>query len=146
MKLSDYELDPTRLQGVWWDFATASTCKGNVPTPGSGCFFIVPLIGNDGFTSAMDAGLARIAGTLRDETIPEEQKRDLRRQVWATATARHILRGWAGWDDLPASFDEARAIEILSDRRWLAVAEFVARACGEQRAAMVREEEQAKGN
>lgn len=144
MRLSDFELDEAKLQGVWWDFATASTCKGNVPTDG-GCFLIAPLIGNDGFHACMDGLLTKHSATLRDKDVPEPVKRELRRALWAEATAKHVLRGWVGWEDL-AEFSEAKAVELLTSRKWLAVSEFVARACGEQRAAMQREEEDAKGN
>lgn len=145
MRLSDHEIDPAKLGGVWWDFTTLSTCPGNVPHPTNGCFLIVPMLGNEAFTKLYSALQLPHAGTLRSKDTPEDAAQAIRRTIWATAMAKAVLRGWANWDDLPA-FNEAKAVEILTDIRWLIVSEFIARACGENRAALAREEEQAKGN
>lgn len=142
-KLSDYAVSAERLKGVWWDFASMTTTKGNVSVPGS--FRVVPIIGNSAFQSAMQEGETKHAATLRDSTIPEENKRQIRRAIWAHAAAEHVLVDWCGWDDL-GDYDVAKAVDLLTNPRWMAVAEFIARAMAEQRAAYEREERDALGN
>jgi hypothetical protein len=144
-KLSDHAIDPKKLEGVWWDYERKSTCPGNRPTPGAGCLLIVPMVGNDAFHNALDERMTRHSGTLRDKVTPEDVKRKIRQAAWAESAAGRILRGWAGWDDMP-TFTEAKAVELLTDIRWKAVAEFVVMASNSIDAALLREEEQAKGN
>ena len=145
MRLSDFKLDITKLDGgVWWDFATKSNCRPNEPSK-SGCFLLVPMVGNDAFSNEVDAETARHAMTLRDDKVDESAKRTIRKGIWARAFARHVLRGWSGFVDLP-EYSEDRAVEFLTAREWAAVAEFLVMAASNREAAFAREEEQAKGN
>ena len=146
MRLSDYESDPAKMaNGVWWSYPGNCTVPGNVPHAKDGCFLIVPMIGNEAFANAFTAAQTPHLGTLRDKETPEEVAAALRKAIWAKAMSKAVLRGWANWDDLPP-YTEEKATELLIDPRWVLISEFVVRAANENRAALLREEEQAKGN
>lgn len=147
-RFDDNALDPAMLDGIWWDFSTGAPCPDNRPHAEHGCFLVVPKIG-----SRFDAVLAeeqlpyiellRKSGEdveLRDKTLA---------RCKAKAMARTILRGWANWQNADGSdmeFSEESAYRLLSDRRFLVYAEFVAECSVATHAARMREEVAAEGN
>lgn len=144
MRLTD-ELNLSKLDGgVWWNYSTKSTCPGNVPHPTDGCFLVIPHVGSR-FAVVKEEMLLPYEALIREGKMPEERMRSL----IAECVAKTLLRGWANWDDAdgnPMPWSEAKATEILSDRRFLTYAHFVESAALSTKAALAREEEQAKGN
>ena len=151
MRFEDHALDTAKLKGIWWSYATRQPCEGNQPHASEGCFLIVPHIGS-GFDVALQEEQLPYLEMLRKSGDSEEHAKlveDMLAKTRARAVARTILRGWANWEmpeGTPLVWSEDQAAKILSDRRWLAIAQFVEQCSLNTAAAQAREEEQAKGN
>lgn len=145
MRLSDHRLSLARIDnGVWWNFATNSTCADNKPHATDACFLVVPYVGG-AFDVEFSTLCRPYAELMRKGDLPE----DVRRDLVGRAHARAVLRGWANLEDddgKPLPWSEDKATEIMADRRWLVLSTFVCRAANQHAAALAKEEEQAKGN
>lgn len=145
MKLADLELSLDRINnGVWWDYTTNATCEGNKPHASNPCFLVVPYVGS-GFDVTFQNLLQPYYDLLRKGELPEAKRAALNGE----AHAKTILRGWANLeneDGTPLPWSEAKAAELMSDRRWLVLSTFVCRAANHHAAALAKEEAQARGN
>lgn len=154
-KLDDNALDTTKLDdGVWWDYDTKAPCPGNVPHATHGCFLIVPHLGS-GFDGALAEEQLPYLEVFRKKADPDEQTthtelvESTMRRCIAKAAAKTLLRGWANWekpDGATLVWSEDEATKLMLDRRYLAYADFVGTAARSTEAALMREEESAKGN
>lgn len=155
MRLDSIALDTGLLKaGVWWDYSTRLPCPGNKPHSDHGCLLIVPAI-DSGFRAELDAILLPYAEMMRkkpDANDAQQHADAVAAVVWtstAKAMARKVLVGMANWersDGTPIQYDAEEGTRILSDKRFLALRQFVENAAAETEAARVREEEQAAGN
>jgi len=145
--LGSVEADPKKLaEGSWfeiWREPDTSIDGKPVKAPTDGpCVLIVPY--GIAYERAVDDARRPFLERLRERKVTDD---DLR-QIQGQALGRAVLRGLAniavGGEVLVWS--EAKAIELMSDERWIRLREFVQRAAGNRAAAAAREEEQAKGN
>lgn len=145
MRLSELRLSLDRIDsGVWWNYATNATCDGNAPHASDLCLLVVPYVGS-GFDGAFQELLRPYFELLRKGELPEAT----RAKLMGEAHAKTVLRGWANLeedDGTPLPWSEAKAAELMSDRRWLVLSTFVCRAANHHAAALAKEEEAAKGN
>lgn len=155
MRLDDHALDTTKLdEGVWWDFHTKEPCRDNKPHDSHGCFLIVPVIGSKFSTVVAEmwlpyAELARKKPSAAETEAHQTALEAAVATVQAKAIARCILKGWANWeaaDGSPLVYSEAKAADILAERRFLALRQFIESAAANNAAALAREEQQAQGN
>lgn len=155
MRLDSIALDTDLLKsGVWWDFSTRMPCPGNKPHGDHGCLLIVPAI-DSGFRQELETLMLPYAEMLRKKPDADEAQHHadaleaVRWTVTAKALARKVLVGMANWersDGTPIEYTADEGAKILSDKRFLALRQFVENASAETEAARSREEEQAAGN
>jgi len=153
LDLTAVKLDARKLdEGSWWSISIDSLTgdMGGDPLPGAPgdvpAMLIVPI--GIGFQRVLDEEREPFLVQLRDKKLSDTQREEITAGIEGRAIARKVLRGWAnltfGGEAKPWSED--LAADILSQRAWRTVRQFVLRAAGVNAAAAAREEEQAKGN
>lgn len=146
MDLHAIAIDPAKLAGQWWEVERAAdgTLGGRVvPAPtANGCFLVVPM--GTAYERAVDDAMAPFRSLDRAGRMSDEE----REQVLGQALGKTVLRGWANLTagGQPVEFSEAKAIELMTDRRWLFLREFVLRAGAHRASLLQHEEEEARGN
>lgn len=153
MRLSDHELDPGRLSGIWWDYETGQQCDGNAPHAQHGCFLVVPAIASRYWTVMQDLQRphleARRQAFQSDDPALRHASELVHAQLHAQAIAETILLDWRNIekaDGSPWPYSKHDAAALFAERKWLAVANQIAVWSGANDAALAREEEEAKGN
>jgi len=145
--LSRIEVDPAKLRdGVWFKIwlTQAGTLDGEVCAAEAEVprVLIVPF--GAAFERTLEEERRPIIGKVRDRTVTDEELR----VTMGRALARATFRGCANINVSGAAlqWNEAKAIEVMTDPRWSIFHDFVHLAASQKGAAIKREEEQAKGN
>jgi hypothetical protein len=145
--LGTVEADPRKLrEGVWheiWREPDSSIGGRPVVAATDGpCVLIVPY--GLAYERALDEERRPFLERLRERKASDE---DLR-QIQGRALARTVFRGCVNISigGEVVAWSEAKAVELMTDERWIRLREFVAMTAGNRAAAAAREEETAKGN
>lgn len=142
MNLDDYRIDPARLAGIVWDFATKAPTPDGKPHPEHICFRIVPK--GPSYQSALAAALEAHSADLRRGRVAQEVMERIVGEVHAQVT----LVDWWNLEigGQPVPYSRAVATELLTDPRWLLVRRFVDSAFANESALLAEAEEAAAGN
>jgi len=156
MRLSDLQIDIEKAdKGIWWNYATKSTCPGNKPHATDACFLVLPSLSNRLTNEVMEQRRPH-ADHLRnppDEADArgrwEDETREIIHRTRARAAARVALRGWVNLTDnldQDIKWSEDAATQLLLDRANVVLLDFIELCAFSTEAVLAKEEEAARGN
>ena len=147
LDLKAVEVDPARLTGGSW-FEVWREPDGSLDgrvvdkaTEGP-CVLIVPY--GIAYDRVRDEELRPYAERLRAGKVTDEDIRGINGRVLGRTTFRGCQNLQIGGE--PVVWSEAKAIELMTDDRWIRLRELVQRKAADKAAAAAREEAQASGN
>ena len=147
LDLGSVEADPRKLaEGSWFELwrEPDTSLEGKVvagPTDGP-CVLIVPY--GIAYERALDEERRPFLERLRERKATDEDLRTIQGRALARAVFRGCVNLSIGGEGVVWS--ESKAIELMTDERWIRLRELVTRKAADRAASAAREEEQAKGN
>jgi hypothetical protein len=148
LDLGTVEADPKKLnEGSYfeiWREPDASINGRPISEPQADKAWVLVVPFGIAYERALDDARRPFAERLRTKTVTDDDLRKIQGQALARSTFRGCgnisMRGEA------VVWSEAKAVELMTDERWIRLREFVMWAASNRAASAAREEEEAKGN
>jgi hypothetical protein len=147
LDLKKIEADPAKLRdGVWYEvwFTPERTIDGKpIPEPGEvPCVLIVPY--GIAYDRAQDEERRPFLDKIRAGTITDDELRTIAGRVLGRTVFRGMRNISVGGEVI--AWSESKAIELMTDTRWIRLREFAESAARNRAAAAMCEEAQAVKN
>jgi len=146
--LSTVEADPKKLSGgsyfEIWREPDASISGKPVSEPPADKPWVLVVPFGIAYERALDEARRPFSERLRTRSVTDEDLRKIQGQALGRTTFRGC--GNLAVKGETVTWSEAKAVELMTEERWIRLREFVVWAAGNRAASAAQEEEQAKGN
>ena len=151
MDLEGIQLDAGKLDGgIWWQLSIrdGQLVGDQVEQPGTDAPAILLVPMGTAYERRLEREREPHLAKMRDQDLPSDQLEQLNLSTAAKALAHTVVRDWQGitFKGEAIGFSQAKAAELMSDRTFRNLLDFVLVKSSQRTAALVQSEAESAGN